>query len=89
MVVLNWLAALPVRETAPVNWVRPPVTVVVMPLLPMATPVAVLVPRLTVAAESMVVLPAVVVMLEAALPWRLKTPVNWVKPPVTVVVMPE
>ena len=65
-----------------------PVIPVFMPLLPIAMLVAVVLPRFKIAAESTVVLPAVVVKLLAPLPMRLKVPVCWIKLPVIVVVMP-
>ena len=87
--VVNDEAALAVNETAPVNCVRPPVTVVVMPERPMATAVEVAVPRFSAAVEVIVRAPTVVVRDDAALPVNEKAPVNCVRPPVTVVVIPE
>lgn len=82
--VLKLEFVLPVRETAPVFCVRPPVIVVVLPERPIATLVALVVPSLNAAAESTVVFPTVVVIVEAAFPLRLKTPAVCVMLPVNV-----
>ena len=66
-VVVKEDAAFAVSDTAPVTCVRAPVIVVVTRALPMATEVAVEVPKLSAAAPASIVkAPAVVLQVEAA-----------------------